>query len=190
MRSVEGELVPEIAERIRQAEAQVREEAGRAQPRDSHRGDAAPGVRAERRGVGHGRPPSVGRAQGPDHRARGTQHPRARGGDRRRRHRRRHPRGDRAQLVRPGAPRGRPGNPRTPLQRRAHPSGAHRGDGRQGPQRAGPADQARGRAGLPGHRAHQRPSRAGPPARHAALSQLLRPQRALAQPGHRRARRA
>ncbi len=59
--------------------------------------------------VGRRRAPAHRRHEGPDHRPRGPQHPRLRADHRRQRRHRRHPRDRAAQLLRPGAARGRPG---------------------------------------------------------------------------------
>ena len=65
--------------------------------------------------------------EGAHHRARGSQHPRVRGHDRREHHHRRHARGGRALLVRPGSSRSRPHDPREAGGRRQDPPCPDRG---------------------------------------------------------------
>ena len=107
--------------------------AGRALGAADHRhGDPAllqrPGQRVDRLGGPH---PERG-DEGPDHRARGAQHPRAGGGDRHRPDRGRHAgRGD-AVRVRPGPPRDRPAGADQAGHGRANPPGPDRRDRGQG----------------------------------------------------------
>ena len=70
----------------------------------------------------------VGRHEGPHHRPRGQEHPRARAPDRRRLHHRRHAAGRRPLLVRRAAPRGGAHDAREADRGRPHPPGADRGD--------------------------------------------------------------
>ena len=103
-----------------------RVEAPRAQPRRR----CAAARRREPRGGDDGdrdRAP-VRRHEGPDHRPRRSQHPRARAPDGRRLHHRRHAARGRPLVVRRAAPRDRAPDADEADRGRAHPSGADRGD--------------------------------------------------------------
>src|ERR1700680_1089722 len=163
VRSVGGELGPEIAERIRQAEAQVREEAA-AQSREILI------AAMQRQASEQSGEASVTVVHLPSDELKG----RIIG---------REGRNIRALEAATGVDVIVDDTPEAIVLSSFDPG--RRGEGRQGAQRARPADQARGRAGLPGHRADQRPPRARPAARHSSLPQLVRPQRARPQPGHR-----
>ena len=82
--------------------------------------------------------------EGPDHRPRGPQHPRVRGGDRREPDHRRHARGGGALVLRPGAPRDRPDDPREARRRTggSTPRGSRRCT-------SAPSARSRSRSGAP-----------------------------------------
>jgi hypothetical protein len=85
--------------------------------------------------------------EGPDHRARGPQHPCARDRDGRRPDRRRHARGDHPLRVRPVPAGNRQAGDRAADRRRPHPPGAHRRSGRESEAGARRRGAPRGRGG-------------------------------------------
>ena len=118
----------ELARRVRQAEEEARAEAQAPRPQPRRRRAAARGGEPRLRDDRLADRAAVRRHEGPDHRPRGPQHPRARAPDRRRRHHRRHAAGGRALVVRRHPPRDREADADEADRGRAHPPGADRGD--------------------------------------------------------------
>ena len=127
-----------------------------------------------------GGPALLRRHEGPHHRARGAEHPRAREPHRRRLHHRRHPQRGRPLGLRRRPPRGRPHDARAPAGRRPRAPGADRGDVLPGQVRPrDPYRRARGAGRVRGRRAGARP-RAGQVPRPPAVPHELRAERARA----------
>ena len=127
MHELEDELRHESARLIRQVEEETRQRRRQARSQHPRRGDAAGGVEPRRRDDRVGRGAEVGRAEGPHHRPRGPQHPRARDAHRDRLHHRRHARSGAAVRLRRRPPRDRAAHARAAAPGRPHPPGPHRG---------------------------------------------------------------
>ena len=128
MSQTEEHVRHDMAKLVRQIEEEAKVEADRRARNILSVGDPADRVVPHRRDDGLGRPAAVGRSEGPDHRPRGAEHPRAREPDRRRRDHRRHAPGGRALRVRRRPPGDGQADAREADRRRAHPPVADRGD--------------------------------------------------------------
>ena len=120
------------------------------------------------------------RDERPDHRPRGSQHPRLREGHRRGRDHRRHARRGDRQRLRHHPPRGRPARAQQADRRRADPSLADRGARGRYAEGAGAARPEARRGGLPGSLRTRVARTAGEPAGPAPVPHQLQPERAAA----------
>ena len=178
MRELEDELRHDSARLIRQVEEETRHDADR-------RARSILAAVMQRVASSHAMETTVSvvelqvrRAQGPHHRPRGAQHPRARDAHRDRLHHRRHARRGAAVRLRRRAPRDRAPDAGEAAPGRPHPSGADRGGLPPGQVGDRPA---RGRGGGAGGLRGKRrlgPPGAGEAARQAALPHELRAERA------------
>ena len=137
LKQIEADARRDAANLVKRLEAEARETAAVARPADHRRRHPAQRRRARHRDHRVGRRSAERRHEGAHHRPRGTQHPRARDGHRRRADRRRHARRDHPLELRSVPPRSRAPGDRAADRRRPHPSGPHRGGGREGQGRDG-----------------------------------------------------